>query len=669
MQSRVVKIFIILFFSHFAAHAEDLSTPELVVYSNKFYTTEKNSAHHAEIYDQTEITNSGYNNLFDFLSNKSSLNISSYSGNKATPLIDMRGYGLESGYQNIVINVDGFRINSIDMSPSFLGTLNTNDIERIEILKGSGSVIHGDGSNAGSINIFTKHHKNTRISSSFGNFGQKNHSFSTGKKIENFDISFSSNYESNDGYSQKDANGNKDKSKASNQTIKMRYSPDENSQINFKYSNNESNALFPGSLTRDQFKKNPSQRPTWGGFGGGYDEFDYNDDIWGVDYITHLSNNFSVKLFHQGEIKKYQPRDYSPNNFYRTNATVNGIEFDLTGDTYTITSGVTINERERNVYNTSSTNVNQINKKNESVFFQANHFLNNEKTLTVNYGARTENVSVKLDNENINDKNSDRLSMFELGLNYAVNNQVNIFSNFSKSMQSQDIDRILPWNFGSGLLNRYDTYNHNIKPMESRTINLGMNYDDGVQKIKFSTFFADIDNEIVFNPNNSAFLFGTNENIDRTKKYGYELFVMKKLNELVDLKFNYSYTRAQIINDNDSTFQSGKNLPGVPRNAINLSINYTKENFLASINHHWRQRSYIFDDFDNNSSQKAPSFESTDLYMKYKFMNTPPSLSSLSIFGSINNIFKQKNGVQSYNDTIYPFNFQRTWFVGMELEL
>lgn len=158
------------------------STPELIVYSNKFYTTEKNSAHHAEIYDQTEITNSGYNNLFDFLSNKSSLNISSYSGNKATPLIDMRGYGLESGYQNIVINVDGFRINSIDMSPSFLGTLNTNDIERIEILKGSGSVIHGDGSNAGSINIFTKHHKNTRISSSFGNFGQKNHSFSTGKK-------------------------------------------------------------------------------------------------------------------------------------------------------------------------------------------------------------------------------------------------------------------------------------------------------------------------------------------------------------------------------------------------------------------------------------------------------------------------------------------------------
>jgi len=131
------------------------------------------------------------NNLFDFLSNKSSLNISSYSGNKAAPSIDMRGYGLENGFQNIVINVDGYRINNIDMAPSFLGTINTNDIDRIEILKGSGSVVHGDGSNAGSINIYTKNHNKTRISSAYGNYGQKNHSFNTGKTIDNFSISFS----------------------------------------------------------------------------------------------------------------------------------------------------------------------------------------------------------------------------------------------------------------------------------------------------------------------------------------------------------------------------------------------------------------------------------------------------------------------------------------------
>ena len=186
--------YFILFIFSFNLLAEELNTEEVIVYSNKFYTSEKNSTHHVEVYDHAEIIESGTNNLFDFLSNKSSLNISSYSGNKAAPSIDMRGYGLENGFQNIVVNVDGYRINNIDMAPSFLGSINTRDIDRIEILKGSGSVVHGDGSNAGSINIYTKNHKKTRISSAFGNYGQKNHSFSTGKTIDNFSISLSTSY-------------------------------------------------------------------------------------------------------------------------------------------------------------------------------------------------------------------------------------------------------------------------------------------------------------------------------------------------------------------------------------------------------------------------------------------------------------------------------------------
>ena len=663
------SIYFFLFIFSFNLFAEELNTEKIIVYSNKFYTTEQNSAHHAEIYNQKEIQNSGYSNLFDFLSNKSSLNVSSYSGNKAAPLIDMRGYGLESGYQNIVINIDGYRMNNIDMSPSFFGTLNTNDIERIEILKGTGSVIHGDGSNAGSINIYTKSHSKTRVSSAFGNFGHKQYSFSTGKKFELFDISFSSNYESNDGFSKKDNNGNKDKSKSSNQTLKVTINPDTNSQLNFKYLNNESNALFPGSLTKQQFQRDPAQKPTWGGYSGGYDEFDYNDDVWNLDYITHFSDNLSLKFYHQGETKKYAPRDYSPNNLYRTRAHINGIELDYSGKSYTLTTGISIDDRERSVYNTSNSNVNDIEKQRESIFIQVNHFMDDEKSLSMNYGARSEKLLTNIKNQNINKNDSDRLSMFEAGLNYIINKKTNIFTNYSKSMQSQDIDRILPWNFGSGLSNKYDTFNINVTPMESRTVNFGINYKDDKQKIKFTTFYADIDDEIVFNPNNSAFLFGTNENIDRTKKYGYELFVMQKINEEFDVKLNYSYTRAQIINDNSATFQSGKNLPGVPKNAINLSINYVKDNLTGSINHHWRDNSFVLDDFDNNSNQRAPSFESTDAYIKYTLPLRSEIVSSINVFGSINNIFKQKNGIQSYNDVIYPFNFQRTWFIGAEFEL
>ena len=638
--------------------SEELNTDEVIVYSNKFYTSESNSAHHVEVYDHQEIINSGTNNLFDFLSNKSSLNVSSYSGNKAAPSIDMRGYGLENGFQNIVVNVDGYRINNIDMAPGFLGTINTKDIDRIEILKGSGSVVHGDGSNAGSINIYTKNHDKTRISSAYGNFGQKNHSFTTGKKIDNFSISLSSSYESNDGFSQKDSRGNKDKSKSSNQTIKMSYQPDNFSQLNFKYSNTESNSLFPAALTRLQFNRDPSRS------GGQYNEFDYNDDIWGLDYVTHFSNNFSVKIYHQGQRKKYDARDYST-NLRKTSALVNGLEFDYSLNSLHITSGVSVSERELNAFQNSETLVNQVNKQNEAIFIQAKHNLDEKEKISITYGARKERVKNQFNNTSINSENSEQLSMFELGFNYLLNKKINLFTNFSKSMQSQDIDRLLPYNFGTAA---YDTLNPNIKPMQSRTITLGINYIDQKQKLKINTFYADLDNEIVYNP--STFI---NENIDRTNKYGYEIFLMRKLNENFDVKFNYAYTIAKILNDTDSsTFPSGKLLPGVPKNSINFGINYQHENLTASLNHVWRDRSFIFDDFDNNANMMSPSYESTNAFIKYN-LGKFDKFSTISVFASVNNIFNQKNGIRTTtSDTygaIYPYNFRRTWFIGMEVEI
>jgi len=653
-------LFTLICFSFFSSliYSEELNTDEVIVYSNKFYTSESNSAHHVEVYDHQEIINSGTNNLFDFLSNKSSLNVSSYSGNKAAPSIDMRGYGLENGFQNIVVNVDGYRINNIDMAPGFLGTINTKDIDRIEILKGSGSVVHGDGSNAGSINIYTKNHDKTRISSAYGNFGQKNHSFNTGKKIDNFSISLSSSYESNDGFSQKDSRGNKDKSKSSNQTIKMSYQPDNFSQLNFKYSNTESNSLFPAALTRLQFNRDPSRS------GGQYNEFDYNDDIWGLDYVTHFSNNFSVKIYHQGQRKKYDARDYST-NLRKTSALVNGLEFDYSLNSLHITSGVSVSERELNAFQNSEILVNQVNKQNEAIFIQAKQHLDEKEKISVTYGARKERVKNKFNNTSINSENSEQLSMFELGFNYLLNKKINLFTNFSKSMQSQDIDRLLPYNFGTAA---YDTLNPNIKPMQSRTITLGINYMDQKQKLKINTFYADLDNEIVYNP--STFI---NENIDRTNKYGYEIFLMRKLNENFDVKFNYAYTIAKILNDTDSsTFPSGKLLPGVPKNSINFGINYQHENLTASLNHVWRDRSFIFDDFDNNANMMSPSYESTNAFLKYK-LGKFDKFSTISLFASVNNIFNQKNGIRTTtSDTygaIYPYNFRRTWFIGMEVEI
>jgi iron complex outermembrane receptor protein len=383
-----------------------------------------------------------------------------------------------------------------------------------------------------------------------------------------------------------------------------------------------------------------------------------------LDYITHFSDNFSVKVYHQGQRKKYDARDYGT-NLRKTSAIVNGLEFDYSGKNFNLTSGMSINERELNIFQNSNTLVNQANKQNEAIYLQAKHSLDDFNKLSVTYGARTERVITKFNNSTNNTEHSDRLSMFETGLNYIVNNQVNLFSNFSKSMQSQDIDRMMPVNLWTGIY----SLNPNIKPMESRTINFGFNYIDAKQKLKISTFYADLDNEIVYNPSTSQ-----NENIDRTNKYGYEVFLMRKLNDRFNVKFNYSYTIAKILNDTDSsTFPSGKLLPGVPKNSINLAIQYDYDNWNASLNHVWRDRSYIFDDFDNNANMMSPSYESTNAYVRYNLKNTL-QFNNISIFASVNNIFEQKNGIRTVTNgwgwgTTYPYNFRRTWFIGMEVEI
>ncbi|HEY0894579.1 MAG TPA: Plug domain-containing protein, partial [Cellvibrio sp.] len=136
--------------------AEDLELDSVTVKSSGFERKESQTTYASEIHTAKQIAASGASTLFDYLAQQSSLNISPNFGSKATPSINLRGYGSENGYQNVVIPVDGQRLNNIDMSPQLLVGIPLANIDRIEISKGSGSVLYGDGATAGAIQIYTK---------------------------------------------------------------------------------------------------------------------------------------------------------------------------------------------------------------------------------------------------------------------------------------------------------------------------------------------------------------------------------------------------------------------------------------------------------------------------------------------------------------------------------
>ena len=69
--------------------------------------------------------------------------------------IDMRGFGM-NGDQNTLVLLNGQRLNEIELTTIGWTAIPLDSIERIEILRGSGSVLYGGGATGGTINIITR---------------------------------------------------------------------------------------------------------------------------------------------------------------------------------------------------------------------------------------------------------------------------------------------------------------------------------------------------------------------------------------------------------------------------------------------------------------------------------------------------------------------------------
>ena len=69
--------------------------------------------------------------------------------------LDLRGFGT-NGAQNMVVMVDGVRLNENELANAVLSTIPIDTVERIEIQRGGSSVLYGEGATGGVIQIFTR---------------------------------------------------------------------------------------------------------------------------------------------------------------------------------------------------------------------------------------------------------------------------------------------------------------------------------------------------------------------------------------------------------------------------------------------------------------------------------------------------------------------------------
>ena len=634
-------------FSSFA-YAE--SAPEavgeiIVVTATRTQLTDVDAPFASEVHTRNMIEQSGATTLYDYLAQHTSLLVLPSYGNKASPKIDMRGFGIGDGYQNIVVSLDGRRLNNIDMSSQLLGAIPLGDIERIEITKGSGSVLFGDGATAGTIQIITRQHSGASVQVSAGNFGAQNATLAAGLKKERFSISASADYVGFDGASERDVTGHRAASRNRAQQGNLEVNPLDGLTLSLDGSRSQIDTRYVGALTLAEYEANPAQNS-----GNTYTHQKFETDVWGAGLAYALAPGWKLTARHQREDKLSNYIAYASKSDYDYRSDDLALEY--RGDRLNVTAGV------QTFDGTRIDSANRTSKGNTGWFMQGQYIWG---ATTVSAGARTENVEyIYTPNTGAALKADHDLSAWDIGINHRLDKQLSLFANYNQAFQAPDIDRFFTSydEFGNYIGPQFNGF---IQPAVSRTANLGLNHVTAANRLKLTLFHASLDNEIYYYKTGPW--SGVNTNIDKSHKYGLELQDTWQIAPTLAASINYAYTRALIDReDSGGGAFDGKDLPGVPRHGVNLGLNW-RVTPASSLNltHVWRAATWAAEDFDNNNTQKQQAYQSTNLAYQYRYKQ-------VDWFAAVDNLFEQSNGIWIRDNAIYPVNFSRNWRVGMKVE-
>jgi iron complex outermembrane recepter protein len=172
---KVLKRFfvVVLLLSPVLACAE-INLDDIVVTPSRMAQRNYKVASNVTVIDSEQIAASGAQTVVDIL--KESMATSVYDkGSAKSSTVDIRGFA-DTAVSNVLVLVDDRKVNSIDIAGPDLLQIPLNAVERIEILRGAGSVLYGDNAVGGVINIITKKGKGDfkgRVGSTYGSYDSR----------------------------------------------------------------------------------------------------------------------------------------------------------------------------------------------------------------------------------------------------------------------------------------------------------------------------------------------------------------------------------------------------------------------------------------------------------------------------------------------------------------
>ena len=647
-------LLIIMISAVLPAWAEDktISLDEVVVTATRTEEDIDKISSNVTVITQEDIKKSTATTVQDLLRNEAGIIIRDLYGTGTKSTVDMRGFarGL-----NTAILMDGRKLNEIDLSGVDWNTIPFENIERIEIVRGSGSVLYGDNAMAGAINIITKK----------GHFTQpelildaRAESYSGHTELGTFTggtdkigYFFLLKHRQTSGYRE-----NSDFSAA-----------DMNTRLDFKITDFFSFDFAAGYHTDDQ------------GLPGGLTESELNDDRRQstkpddqVDYDQRYIDtkaNFTLGAWGDLELgysynnRKFDSDLYYFDSLYNTkrDTSTSGVRAKLTVDTRPlnfrnlVVTGIDYYDATVNNTTTGfgSTTDSEIEKEELGLYLQDEFFVTDKISISLGYrytDAKFKNTVSGF--ATVSDEQKFTEDSFRAGatFNYAKGSKV--FVNYAKGYRLPTTDEVFDF---TGIIT-------DLKPETSDTYEAGVVHAFGnLLQARFTVYLMDIRNELFFNPIGGGG-FGANENLDKTRHYGVETGFSASLTDAVSAFGNLTYT--------DATFESGpydgNHIQLVPRFSASIGADYRfLKSFLFAANANWVGEKYLDNDVQN-SYDKAESYTVVNAKLSY-------TCKSITAYAGVNNIFNDEFSEYSIvgfggNKNFYPAP-ERNFYGGVRITL
>jgi iron complex outermembrane receptor protein len=479
-----------------------------------------------------------------------------------------------------------------------------------------------------------------------GSYGLFGSSFYAGHSDDKLSASLNGEIQKNDGVRHIDSEGNKDENKFSTFNLNLAYKLTDKFELHAGASTTHTDIIYAGSMTQDEYNKNPTQQGSvdygWGASPSSSTHQTYDSNVLSVGTTYYINDNLSLNADISQEKKESNYITY--NSVYNYDYKSGKISLDYLSDAFSLVAGVDGFDGKMAKQSTTI----ELTKTNKAGFVMSEVYLDK---LTLKAGYRYEKVEF---DQKGGENKKDSLNGAEFGVNYSINKEQSIFANYSRSYQTASLDRLV--SFFTGLYTGY------VEPSKANNYTVGYNNITPNNKLKISLFYADLKNEIYYYAD-PTFMNSKNTNIDKSHKYGLDLYDKFLINEEFNVAMNYSYVQAIIDKEiENGENYAGKDLPGVSDHNLKATLSYLpNSNTTISLTQIYRSSAYAANDFNNNFTQKQEAYKSTDISIAYV-------TKGYEVFAKINNLFNQKNGLWIKDDAIYPVNFTTTAMAGFKLK-